>query len=124
MLIRRKVIDDIGEIPEIYFLFYEETEWCIKAKRAGFGITNIMNAVVYHKGSATIKKTNGLATYYMQRNAILFERRNATLFQLMVFSLYTVLKSGYYLFTRDREHNKLIIRAIMDGYTMQKRSFT
>jgi hypothetical protein len=35
LFVRTSVLEQIGLIPECYFLFFEETEWCVKANRAG-----------------------------------------------------------------------------------------
>ena len=118
MMVRKEIISKIGMIPEIYFLFYEETEWCVRAKKAGFEIVSIMDAIVYHKGSATIKKTNGISNYYMRRNSVLFERRNASILQNIVFFMFITAREVYHLIRRDRLSDYENLRALKDGYLM------
>ena len=36
MMIRRTVVDSIGGFDENYFLYFEETDFCFRAKKAGF----------------------------------------------------------------------------------------
>ena len=36
MLVRREVFESVGLMDEKYFLFYEETDLCLQAKRAGW----------------------------------------------------------------------------------------
>jgi len=48
MLIRREVIEAIGGLDEEYFLYYEETDFCLKAKRAGFGCWYVPDSRVVH----------------------------------------------------------------------------
>lgn len=43
------VIKIIGMLPECYFLFFEETEWCYRAKKAGFTINVILNQILFIK---------------------------------------------------------------------------
>lgn len=88
LLIRSELIKKIGLIPEEYFLFFEETEWCLKAKRAGQKVVCVCQSLIFHKGSKSIQKVSGTQEYYMTRNQIIFEKRNATWFQLQVFLLY------------------------------------
>lgn len=71
-----KVIKTVGYIPENYFLFWEEAEWCLHAKKAGFKVCCAAGSSVEHKGSATVNKMHGFSTYYMERNKIIFLRRN------------------------------------------------
>lgn len=88
MLISRQAIEQAGLMPENYFLYYEELDWCEQIRRAGFTILVAPTAVVYHKESMTVGKTSALKTYYLTRNRILFMRRNAQKWQLFVFMLF------------------------------------
>jgi len=48
-LINRKVIEKIGLLPEVYFLYYEETDYCFNASKNGFSLGVALDSVVYHK---------------------------------------------------------------------------
>ena len=76
MAFRSSLPGIIGDIPEAYFLFWEESEWCLKAKKYGLKVVSILDTSVFHKGSATINKISGLSNYYMERNRIVFAKRN------------------------------------------------
>ncbi len=76
MMFKREIINEIGYIPEEYFLFWEETEWCYKAKKIGKKCICTLNGAINHKGSVSIKKIRGLEAYYMERNRVLFSLRN------------------------------------------------
>ena len=36
-------------MPEEYFLYYEDLDWCITAKKAGFENLTCIQSIVYHK---------------------------------------------------------------------------
>lgn len=76
MAIHRKVFDKIGLLPEMYFLYYEELDFSEHAKRAGFAIWVQPQSIVFHKESMSVGKMSGLKVYYMNRNRLLFIRRN------------------------------------------------
>ncbi|SFU47792.1 glycosyltransferase family 2 protein [Pontibacter akesuensis] len=76
MMVPRRVIDQVGLMPEMYFLYYEELDWCEMIKRAGFTCHYIANSTIYHKESMSVGKVSVLKTYYMNRNRLLFIRRN------------------------------------------------
>ncbi|GAB4317833.1 MAG: glycosyltransferase family 2 protein [Bacteroidales bacterium] len=76
MMVPRRVIDKVGKMPDIYFLYYEEHDWCIRVKRAGFKVYYHPQSVVWHKESVSTGRNSALQTYYMTRNRILFGRRN------------------------------------------------
>lgn len=88
MLIPRSVIEKVGLMDEGFFLYYEELDWCDQIRRAGYEIYVEPNALVYHKESVTVGKANPLKTYYINRNRIRFMRRNKTLGQVAIFTLF------------------------------------
>lgn len=77
MMVPRRVIEAAGRMPEMYFLYYEELDWCEMIKRAGYTCHYVAQSTVYHKESMSVGKASVLKTYYMNRNRLLFIRRNA-----------------------------------------------
>lgn len=54
MLVRREVFDHIGLIDEAYFLYFEEVDFLLRAKRAGFETYYVPDSrVVHHVGAST-----------------------------------------------------------------------
>jgi GT2 family glycosyltransferase len=53
MLIRREVFDAIGVYDENYFFYYEETDFCLRAARAGFETWYVPESRVEHIGAAS-----------------------------------------------------------------------
>jgi len=80
MLIRREVFEDIGLFEEDYFLYYEEVDFCIKAKRAGFKLIVNPTAVITHYPSSTVGKNSPAMRYFMARNHLLLVERFAPFF--------------------------------------------
>ena len=75
LLIKREVIEKIGLLNEDYFLYYEDTDWCLRAKKAGWlcGVAPI--AKIYHKQSKSTDKFSYPYIYYHSRNGLLFASR-------------------------------------------------
>ncbi len=48
MLLRREAIERVGGFDERFFVFLEETDWCLRAKRAGYRIDFVPDARVVH----------------------------------------------------------------------------
>ena len=113
ILVRKSVVDQIGLIPENYFLFFEEAEWCLKAKKIGYAIICNCNAKVKHKGSVSIKKVPGLNEYFINRNKIVFEKRNAKFIQLCLFYLYVIMQTTYRIILK--KENFKIVKYYIDG---------
>ncbi len=81
MMVPKAVIDEVGLMPEIYFLYYEELDWCEMIKRQGYTCHYVGQSAIYHKESISVGKSSLLKTYYINRNRLLFIRRNFIGFQ-------------------------------------------
>jgi len=88
MMVKREVIQKIGLMADLFFLYYEELDFCERIKNAGYSIWYIAESVVYHKESMTVGKENPLKVYYMTRNRILFLRRNKKPWMVALFMMY------------------------------------
>jgi GT2 family glycosyltransferase len=91
MMIPMQVIRQVGLMPELYFLYYEELDWCEAIKRAGYSCHYVGQATIYHKESVSVGKASVLKTYYMNRNRLLFIRRNFRGWSLITSSLVFLL---------------------------------
>lgn len=109
-LIHRSVFERIGFIPEIYFLYYEDAEFCARARRAGFKIGVALGAEIMHKVSRTTEAGSPAYVYYHFRNSLLFTRRNCALpLRLLIYlaSVWWTLKQIVKLFIPSRRQNGL-----------------
>lgn len=82
LLVRRAVFEEIGGYDPTFFLMYEETDWCARARRAGFKLMYTPHAKIWHKGNRD--QLSGIGPthqFYLARNQIPFVRRNASLEQ-------------------------------------------
>lgn len=57
MMIRRQVFDRIGGLDERFFLYFEETEFCHRAKAAGFEVWYVPASRVVHIAGQSTKVT-------------------------------------------------------------------
>jgi GT2 family glycosyltransferase len=48
MIVRREVFDDIGQMDEAYFMYYEEVDFCLRAHRAGWPCWYVPDSHVVH----------------------------------------------------------------------------
>lgn len=76
MMVPIKIIKEIGLMSYIFFLYYEEADWSYRIKKAGYQIWYVSNSLVYHKESVSTGKLSVLKTYYLNRNRLVFMRRN------------------------------------------------
>lgn len=76
MMFSRAVVEQVGLMAELYFLYYEETDFCERVKRAGFEIWYCGASRVLHKESMSVGKESPMKTYYLTRNRLIYTRRN------------------------------------------------
>lgn len=88
MMTSREVIDNVGSMPEEFFLYYEELDWSEQIRNAGYKVYVEPNALIYHKESLAVGKNSTLKTYYHTRNRIFFVRRNRSWGQIAIFYLF------------------------------------
>jgi len=53
MLLKREVIDEVGMLDESYFIYGEDADWCLRAKKVGYKLLYVPSAIVYHKVSVS-----------------------------------------------------------------------
>ncbi len=70
ILLRTRALEEIGTFREDFFLYYEETEWCLRAKRHGRTIATDHGATVYHQPSRKGFRYH----FFMARNRILLAK--------------------------------------------------
>jgi len=68
----RRVWETVGLLDERYFLYYEETDWCARVRKAGFRIVTDPRAVLWHKISRSTGAGSPQTLYYMRRNVLLY----------------------------------------------------
>jgi GT2 family glycosyltransferase len=126
MMIGRRVFERIGLIDERFFLIHEESDFCLRAQQAGFRCGVLGEALVWHKGSSSFKRTGKqIQRYYDARNLYLLLRKHAAVSGRMRGawqSRLTYLKYIYYRYSLERENAQpeaadAVLRGVLDALT-------
>lgn len=118
MMLSRKVINEVGLMPELYFLYYEEIDWCEAVKKSGYEIRYVPQSEVYHKESMSVGKKSTLKTYYMMRSRLIYLRRNTKgikkLSWILFYGLVTFpINTLRYLSRQEFDHLKVYIKSVI-----------
>jgi GT2 family glycosyltransferase len=109
MMVPRKIIDEVGGLPEEFFIYYEEFDWCEQIKRKGYKVYYQPKSLIYHKESMTTGKESAFKAFYHTKNRILYMRRNVPWYNfivfLMYFSAFTVPKNTLVYLKRGQKHH-------------------
>ena len=122
-LIRRATIDSIGLLDSEFFCYFEESDYCFRARKAGIKSIYVPKARIWHKVSQTTNKVDGYVLYYMTRNRFWFTKRHALPRQYLCFILYffTVELWMSFLTLIARRNSvyalKSYLRGVLDGMT-------
>ena len=97
LLIKKEMIQKVDLFDESYFCYWDETDYCFRAREAGYKVVYIPEAKIWHKAPLKLKvwdktptsgKASGFSDYYMARNNFKFMRKHATKGQYRSFLFY------------------------------------
>lgn len=119
LLVRDDVFRDIGLLDDDFFIYYEETEFCARARAAGWEVVHVPVEGVYHK-ETTSHTFSTFGEYYLVRNRLLFQRKTQPLYVRLVFYPYfiirwIVLQIGYLLLKREWWAARSVLKGGLDA---------
>ncbi len=116
IFINKKVIDKIGFLNEDFFAYFEETEWQTRAERAGFTISWVPTAKLWHRVAySTGGGRSPMSAYYLVRNRGYFIKKYAG-WKIIAWTYWIieVLARIFYGLVKNREYSKMSFRGMMD----------
>jgi GT2 family glycosyltransferase len=118
MYVTRECVEQIGPMEERFFLFYEDVDWGMRAKRYGLGYAS--QSLVPHYYSTTIKSSHRramrswLSVYLENRNRIHFIRIYFPRY-LVLATVLSFLYAAEYLLVRSPRNFKGAIQGLVAG---------
>ncbi|ABU56274.1 glycosyltransferase family 2 protein [Roseiflexus castenholzii] len=91
MLVRRAVFERIGLFDERYFFYYEDTDFCLRARSAGFEVAYLPGAIAYHTVSASTRNVPGLREFYLARSRQIFFRKRRSGIEYLLYLLVAIV---------------------------------
>lgn len=117
LMIRRTVVEQIGVMPEENFLYWDDTEWCVRCREAGYEVASVGAAAASHAMGAKKEDINTFPTYYAWRNWIKFfldhidEERLSDMAETFLGSIFEINYTGLY---RGEENRSKTVMAALD----------
>lgn len=78
MLVRAKAMSSTGLMDESFFMYEEESEWCLRFREKGWKMYGVASSVVYHKEGASSNRY--YSRYYCYRNELRIVLRHFPLY--------------------------------------------
>jgi GT2 family glycosyltransferase len=77
LLARRDAVGAIGLLDEDLFAYFEDMDWCLRARRAGYEVLIVPGAQVSHAGQGSTGASSPMSIYYSVRNHLVMASRYA-----------------------------------------------
>lgn len=121
LLVKREALRQTGGLNEQYFAYFEDVEWSLRCRKAGFEIGFAESAKVYHAAGGSSKKEYAEGTlsprvfYYHVRNQFLLLRKELNGIQKVAAISYHLIRFSSWMayFLMRRRFNKL--KAVSSG---------
>ncbi|WP_440947240.1 glycosyltransferase family 2 protein [Methanosarcina sp. T3] len=94
LMINRKALEKVGLLDKDFFMYNEDVDWCIRAKKSGLDLIYTPYAKIWHIGSKTTTENfkNSFQIYYGYRNKLFIIHKNTN--QLEYIHLTFIILSG------------------------------
>lgn len=124
LLIKIRVIKQIGLLESKFFAYFEDVDWCIRARENDFRAVYAPGSLIWHKQGKALEDARGSSLYYNTRNLFWVERKYASRVQLILFLYYYLViqfpkKLAYCFFSKNRfEMYGEYLRSLKDGLSV------
>lgn len=75
LLVKKEVIEAVGLLDESYFLYWEDADWGLRARRENYKLLYCPGSRVWHKEGGTSGGITPLTDYYWTRNGLAFMKK-------------------------------------------------
>lgn len=119
LLFPASVLDEVGLLPEEYFLYYDDVEHAVRIQDAGYKLATDTTSRIYHKESKSSRGELGpMYSYYRSRNMVLFREkfreRISDLFLLYLFG-WIVEQVGIRIYYGELAGVRGLVEGLFDG---------
>jgi len=121
LIVRKQAIDEVGRFDERYFFFFEETDWALQMKTAGWKIYHVPSAFIYHlQGQSIGRDSRSRIEFYRSRYQFFRKWKSRSYYQLVSFVIFvrtiinwllTSFGNLVTLFTNKNLRNKWIVNS-------------
>lgn len=113
LIARRAVWEKVGLLDDKFFMYYEETEWCVRATREGYGIVHVPSSMLWHKISIEARAASPRTYYYMTRNHLLFLNKGRASLKVWAYTLVQYARTWLSWTLKPKWQDKRPLRAVM-----------
>lgn len=117
LLVKKNVFKKVGGIDDKFFMYWEDVDFCFRVRKAGWLLGVAENAIIWHKESASLGKSNPVLDDYFSSSAVLFFKRHSPQWEvpILVGACGRLLKR---LFKLEFSKASAVIRGTFRGFSI------
>ena len=92
LMIRREAVQQIGLLDERFFIYYEDVDWCLQTKRAGWSVMYVPECCALHSGGGSANQFNAFSYVEGVRSKILYYRKHYGLTKTLFVQLLVMIE--------------------------------
>ena len=117
---RKEIIEKVGLMDEIFFMYHEDPDWNLRAQKAGFKSYYVPTTIVYHDVSRIGNKNREFFNYYFfTRNSQIVAWKHTSIFNIIIFyCIFCIMNFGLifvYLLGRNFKNAVLQLNSMWQG---------
>ncbi len=121
MTIRKKVLKDVGLLDENFFLYFEEPDFCVRARKGGWDIVfNPAIKIVHRLGSSMKKLDNIVEKIHYRQSQLYFYNKHHSKNQQNLLKIYLFIKfytAKILCFKKeDKRYCNQLIKLVKESY--------
>jgi GT2 family glycosyltransferase len=116
LFMHRSVIETVGFFDETFGTYYEDVDFCYRAKKLGIGMESLWDVTARHFHSYSTKGENTHKIYLLNRNQILFARKHLRGLPRVVFIIAAVIRG--FLSNLNAKRLKSYLSGIKEGFSI------
>ena len=114
LLAKRAVWETVGLLDPAFFLYYEEADFCVRARDKGWRIAHVPASYLWHKVSQTTGTDSPVTQYYMRRNALLYLKKHGTRMARFALLAEFLRLALVWTMQKKRDRRRILLRAVRD----------
>jgi len=127
LLVNLDAVKEVGLMDDRFFMYYEDLDWSIRFRKAGYRLRLVADAHLYHRVSVSSGGTNSpLRRYHLARNSTIFYHKHSHEGQplfIILFRLGSAIRTiSELLFYGHLDCAQAYLRGLRDGFRVTRSS--
>lgn len=90
-LIRRNLFEHLSGFDERFFVYFEEVDFCFRARSLGYKSVYLANAWAFHAGGGTSRQVKAIRLFYSLRSRLLYGFKHFPRWQVWALGIVTLM---------------------------------